>query len=410
MTGTLTRQSILTYWHLLWWGLVEDAPVPLSYSEARMWAAAIDETTREPRRRPLPGALGPTITAARAWYRQRLVESPGVVIVDEDSAGDVPLVFRQLLAREDPVMNKAYDVFLREFRTPGGIDVAVGFGDEGGRVEQNPLSRWSLDGQMGCGVIGYYDPEPPEEWRDARREVAKFVRDTIRRTQAQARNGRGRAFDTERQVLRAYADHPVVRRWLEWKPRFDVRKATRHRWFADSTLESVLAWLRASDEPSIVWCGSVPFGRRLAKCAGLPYYGRRGMSDDGRGLHDADPSRSLVASWNACHRGFNLQAWRRASIVQPPQSAKLLEQIVGRLHRAGQDGRVTFEIWLTSGGTIDAFETAVREARFAKETTTLTQKILRATIERARPTITPANRWRWASRTSPGEAPGKRNG
>lgn len=400
MTGTLTRQTIMGYWHLVCWGLLEDAPVPLGHSEARVWASALDESTRNPGSRPSPGPLGATLSAARRWYQRRLVETPGVVIVDEDSAGDVPLVIRQRLARECPIMNEAYDHFLRDFVTPGGIDVAIGFGQEGGRVESNPLSRWSLDGQIGTGVVGYYDPEPPDEWRAARRNVAKFVRDTIALSQRRARRGkRGRAFDTEAQVLRANPCAPEVVEWLAWKPCFDPRKATKHRWFADSTVLSALDWLAEDPSPGIVWCGSVPFGKRLAERAGLPYYGRKGRTVDGQGLHTASPERSLVASWQANHRGFNLQSWGRALIVLPPQSAKLLEQIIGRMHRAGREGEVVFDVLITSGGTLDAFEAALREARFARDTTTLTQKILRARIVRVKPKLTAENRWRWASRT-----------
>lgn len=381
MSGTLIRLSILGNWHLLCWSLLEDAPVPLSHTEAKVWAAAIDEAIREPGRRPHPGVLGPTIPAAREWYRRRLIETPGVIIVDEDSAADIPLTIRTRLSREDPTLDRHYSEFLRRFRNPGGIEVT------------DPLSRWTLDALMGCGLYNYYDPEPPIEWRLARRAEAKFVRDRILRTRRSRR-----PVDTEKQVLNRYRDDPVVVEWLRQKPTFDPRKATRFKWFSDSTLQSALDWLAESPEPGVVWCGSKEFGKRLAAKARLPYYGSKGRTQGGGGLHCADTSRSLVASWPANKRGFNLQPWRRALIVLPPQSAKFLEQIIGRHHRAGQDREVVVDILLTSGGTIDAFEAALKEARFSKQVTSLTQKVLRAKIVRAKPRLTEQNKYRWASR------------
>jgi hypothetical protein len=80
----------------------------------------------------------------------------------------------------------------------------------------------------------------------------------------------------------------------------------------------------------------------------------------------------------------------------PPQSALDLEQLLGRAHRTGQRERVTIEILITSGGTADAFEVALREARKVLAREGLTQKLLRADIVRASPRKTVANRYRWA--------------
>ena len=55
---------------------------------------------------------------------------------------------------------------------------------------------------------------------------------------------------------------------------------------------------------------------------------------------------------------------------------------------------------LTSGDIADAFEAAYREATFGKATTGITQKILRARVERARPRLTTGNQFRWAQRSA----------
>jgi hypothetical protein len=189
-----------------------------------------------------------------------------------------------------------------------------------------------------------------------------------------------------------------VRAWLDVRKDFDPLKSSRTKWLSDATLEWCVRWLAKAGEagPRVVWCGGVEFGKRLAETTGVPYYGRQGRdARTGRGLYEADVRKSMVCSWHANKRGFNLQAWRTHAIVQPPQSAKYLEQIFGRPHRAGQTEPVTFTILATSGGTLDSFYSAIREARFAKATTGTTQKILRAKIKSP---PTPPGTLRWAQR------------
>ena len=378
MTGTPARKSIMGYWHIVAWCLGDGAPLPLVESEARMWALALDEHSG---RRPSLGPLGSTVREARAWYRRRLTETAGVVVVDEDSC-TAPLTVRVRLAREDAVLDAAFARFLVELETPGGIPVS------------DPLSRWLLDSQLGLGLYTRWDPAPPDRWRNARRNVARFVREQI-----DASTRSDHPLDTEAQVLRRFASHPIVQEWLAVKPTFDG--ATETVWISRSALDSCLDWLRelrAEGMPGIVWCGSVDFGRALAREAGLQYYGQRGQSESGGALHTAPVGESLVASWGANKRGFNLQAWPRQLLTMPPQSAKWLEQIFGRSHRSGQNEHVIVDVLATSGGTLDAFEAAIAEALNVRATVSLTQKLLRADIVRARPRITAENEFRWATR------------
>jgi hypothetical protein len=150
-----------------------------------------------------------------------------------------------------------------------------------------------------------------------------------------------------------------------------------------------------------VWSGVTEFGEAFATAARLPYYGPEGKERmSGRGLHVADPRASLVSSWHANMSGFNLQAWRRHLVVHPPQSAKWLEQIFGRAHRAYQDRPVVYDILATSGGTLDLFETAISEATRVRVRDAMTQKILRADVQRATPRLTERNRYRWGRRTT----------
>lgn len=388
LTGTLTRKTILGYWHLLLWTHGELAPVPLLRAEAEQWAAAIDETPPRTGFRPSPGPLGRTLKDARAWYLDRLEHTPGVMLVDEDSAVDaqgkaIPLVISvKPLAAECRLIDDAFDVLRTRWESPSGEPVT------------DALSLFRIEGQIGCGYYTYLDPAPPQEWAGARREVAAFVRKRIAETSHSLN-----PLDTEGQVLNAHREHRVVREWKRVHKTFNPDAASCVEWFSDAAIDGAVRWLRkveAGGRVGVVWALGVELGERLAQAAGVPYYGRKGTDKKtGRNLHAADKSRSMVCSWQSNMQGFNLQAWPRQGILQAPSSAAYLEQIGGRAHRFDEtfqlkDVRIT--VFATSGGTVDGFRAALREARFAKSTAKNTQKILRADVRKI-PELPDGLRW-----------------
>ncbi len=377
LTGTPSRKSILAYWHHLCWALREGAPVPHRESEALTWAAALDDTRGPPPAQP--GPMGRTRAEAREWYRARLLETPGVLIVDGDSAGKVPLSVHVRYAREDATIDAHYERFLLTNQNPAGVEVT------------DALSRWKMDSFLGSGYWQYYDPEPPLAWREARKAFAALCRDAI-----EASERTSAPIDTELQVRRRFAGHAVVKAWEAFA---GYKPPTRAEWFSASALETAIAWLGEARTPAIVWCGGVEFAEALATATRLPYYGPKGRDQQGRGLHAARATGHIIVSWNANKKGFNLQAWERQAIWQPPQSAKWLEQIWGRVHRAGRTRPVHVDVFATSGGTVDAFRSAIAEASFARSTVALTQKILRADITYDTVRKNESNRFRWASRT-----------
>ena len=375
MTGTPIRKSLLNVWHIIMWCLDTDAPLPSSPAEVKMWALCIDEHRG---RRPSPGPLGATVQAARDWVSRRLLETPGIVAFDGDSC-DAPLTIRIRLARECAETNAQFERLLVEQESPGGIAIA------------DPLSLALLEDQEGVGLYSYWDPAPPDRWLNARRAFASFSRGRIEQSQRSSR-----PMYTEKQVMRRESSHPIVVEWLAVRGTFDDLANRHTAWFSRAGLDSCHDWLRSLTLPGIVFCGSVEFGRALAREARIPYYGAAGQTDDGSSIVRARPGRSFVASWQANKRGLNLQGWPRMLIVMPPPSAKWIEQIIGRVHRHGQLEHVVIDLLATSGGTLDRFEKALSEARFAKSIVGLTQKILRADIIRVQPRVTDRNAFRWA--------------
>ncbi len=386
MTGTPGRNSILDYSHLLIWALKEGAPVPLVPSECDLWAAALDEDGSQGQNKPHPGALelfggGSTLAGARAGYRDRLTQTPGVLLIDGDSC-DQPLTVTQTLAPEDPLLNEHFEVFRKECMTPDGWFMS------------DPLSWWRHGGQLGTGMYLRWNPRPPEWWLMPRRDFCKFVRDKI----DLGTGPKGQTLHTEKQVIRAFWNHPCVQAWKYVEKKFIPH--SEPVWISGSVLIDAAEWASSNaDGPGLVWVGNVEFGQALSTITGLRFYGAKGLDEGGNYIERHPKGESAILSWGANLRGRNLQhKWSRNRLINPPQSGRYLEQLIGRTHRAEQEKPVTVEFMLTSGETIDAFESALREAKFGKSTNGITQKLLRAQVERAIPEIT-RNPYRWASRT-----------
>jgi hypothetical protein len=397
LSGTPTRNSIMGYWHLLRWCLRDDAPVPKLRSEARMWAAALDQQkTENDDGRMGPGPLGPTRKAALLWYRQRLQETPGVIIIDGDSAVKkdgtaIELRLHIRLAHECAALDKAFHDF-------SGAD-GLGQRMPDGRIVAAPLERWRNEGFLGCGLYPrYVKPGPPPEWRAERarrsQAFAKLCRETIRKSSSW-RDPK----DTEAQVRKLHRGNPIL---LEWDEYADDPYAKETVWVSNATIQTAIDYLAEENTPAIIWTGCVEFGKELARVLGCSYFSRDGK-DQYRNDLDAISrlpdwhKRSFVCSWHANKKGFNLQPWLRHGVFNPPTSAKWIEQLTGRAHRADVDeGGVTFTFFATSGGTLDAIDAAVAEAGFAKQSVGPTQKILRAKFKRERPKRTERNKFRWA--------------
>lgn len=394
LTGTGGRWSISDFSHQLVWALGAGAPVPRTDHECAQWGKALDGKDPFRTKRFLPGALhdlgepfeeslqlfdelGLDISEhvwARLVFQRRLRETPGVVIVDEDSC-DQPLTLRYVFPPGDARIDRAFRDFEQTQCASDGWELLFS------------LEQFSYKSQIGCGIEYVYDPRPPYEWVYGRREWRAFCKAMITYTRQYSR----KPLDTEKAVKRAFRDHDAVQEWAAIEPLFDPDKNSKAVWFSDSVVKYCATWLRRNR--GLLFCRYEALGRRIAAAAGVRYFGASGLDDDGYSIQDQDGSESAVLSLDANKRGRNLQAWCKAAVVGCPQSARDLEQLLGRLHRYGQERPVEWDIIMTSGLSLYSFDMAIREARFVLQTQGQTQKILRANILKAE---APSRSPRWA--------------
>jgi hypothetical protein len=159
--------------------------------------------------------------------------------------------------------------------------------------------------------------------------------------------------------------------------RWSPQPPTEAVWISDFLVQDVLAWASACDDeaPGIIWYVDKCIGEKLAD-AGLSVYA--GGSEGDRILQSRE--RVVVASIHARRDGDNLQHFRRNLIITWPASGIIIEQVLGRSHRAGQlADEVEVETYMHDLSLQSSFAASLANARFQEETQGTRQKILYAT-------------------------------
>jgi hypothetical protein len=364
MSGTITKRSIRDFAHLASWALGDLSPAPADFNVLDEWSRALDVNVAE-HRRLSPGALrrlgpGPEI---RKVYRDRLVETPGVVATQE---GPLPIELRikSHSVQLDPIVEEAYRTLREMWTTPDDWPVEDG------------VAMWRHARELSSGFYSKWDPRPPEDWRDARREWASMCRDLI--------SSNRRNLDTELQVrmavLKDYAPHarPTLDRWLEIQPTFEPNAVAV--WVSDRTVDWIANRVRGTR--TLVWTERPALGLRLAEKHGLPYYANLGVdARTGRQVeqHGDGPA---VLSIDANAIGRNLQKWNKNLIVDVPPNGAKWEQMLARTHRDGQASPVVdVDVLFGCIEDVRGFWRAVEDSEYAEDMTGQAQKLVHADLE-----------------------------
>lgn len=375
-SGGIQRKSLREFWHLICLALPKTAPLPYTFSQLETWAEAVKPPSKDERdelTRFAPGCLlelvDPALDAANddgrpvddltaLWrgLRRRLVQTRGVVATAEN---EVPA---ELTLHERPIaVPPKVEAALRQLRntwtTPNGDELT------------QAVDIWRHARELACGFWYEWHPAPPLEWLEARRAWNRYVRTVL----SHHRDG----LDSPLQVAKRYHDHPLLRAWLKVKPLYDPTNHKRAVWIDDFLLRDAAAWLNTKGEPpGVVWVEHNTVGVHLSKVTGFPYFG--GGDEASAAILDA--KGPIIASIAAHGTGKNLQHYSRMLITSCPPSADTIEQLLGRLHRHGQEAdEVTGEIYRHCAEVRDGLAQAYQDARYIQETTGMRQKLLSAT-------------------------------
>lgn len=367
MSGTLIKNSIKNFAHLLRWSLGPDkAPVPRTEGELQEWADCLDERV-QPMQRVRPGVLvelAPHVTGdselsrARRAFQHRLMTTPGVVCSLDAERVDCSLYIEGTTYDVNDTTDENFETLRSRWETPDGWALS------------EAVDVWRHARELALGFHYVWDPRPPDDWLEARRTWAKFVRDTL---------AKSRSLDSEGQVqtacMRGELDDTAFRAWEKIRDTFVINQ--KAVWHDESALDLCAAWLKK--EKGICWVEHTFFGRELARRAGLSYYGQNGLDDKGRSILDA--KGPIVASIAANGTGKNLQAWNKNLIASCPTGASILEQLIGRTHRPGQMAdEVKVDILIGCIEHVEAWARARAEAKMSEDLFGQAQKILIADV------------------------------
>ncbi len=383
LSGTITKDKIEDYTHVVGWTHKNAAPVPRVYSVLKDWAGALnvkvdDEdrvevgallefATEEERR-----ILDPT-TAARRGFRRRLIETPGVVAYAKEYDGASLLIEE---APEPDYSSRTEEIFSK-FRLDGVLpnDTTTSGG----------LENWRHEREMARGFCYFWDPPAPEPWKNARAEWHAAVRYVI------GNSDRDQRLDSEWQV--ANACNSVHRRgqmwedarrayaaWVAIRDTFKIEQVAV--WHDDAPWECVADWMDRNK--GLVWVEHIEFGNRLAKETGARYFQRGGLDASGMAIEDARPDRdgSIIVSIESNKEGRNLQEyWCDNFFTVPPKGSDAAEQSFGRTHRPGQVAdEVTVEIAIWSKADANAWLSIMAESRYVVDSSGLPAKVLYADV------------------------------
>ena len=386
LSGTVTSKSIRDYHHLANHALHENSPLPHEQVLADAWAGLVDATAGYDPGSAQTGPIAPLLEWARrefpnedlpkglpgfrAAFRLRLNSAPGVV-----SSGDAELG-TSLLIRNAPVEEpEAADGYSEVARLVKQVE-DLWISPSGDEIEHG-MHKWRHLYELTSGF--YYNLRWPSVAELVERRRLSEDESTAYLAQAQAHHA----------ALQAY--HKLLRSWLErrGRPGLDTpflvaSDMARHGAEHVNDPDLFKAWREAKDlefegmperisepvrvspwkvahvaalaaaertaglaegEPGgvLVWHWHNEVGRWLVEALEAlgeePLWCPADATRPGSSARILDPASThkiVVAAMGGHGEGKNLQAFRRQVIAEFPRKADLLEQVLGRTHRYGQ--------------------------------------------------------------------------
>jgi len=360
LSGTVTRRSLMDYWHLLRSCLGDaHAPVPSDWTEAMQWGDALDNHGGD--KRTAPGALAQlldpgepaTLDNVRRGFQRRLTGTPGVIATSAMSYGGS--IYLSGVKPDLKAMAPHFAKLRDGWCTP----------------DDHPFSEavdlWRHARELACGFYYRWNPRPPQGWLTERKAWCKFVRSVLRHS---------RTLDTELQLVNAIrrGEYPhgvePLAAWVGVRDTFEPHQEAV--WCDSATLHLAAEWL--AKHRGIAWVEHRAFGEKLSKLTGRPYYGQGGLSSDKRSIEDE--TGACIASIQANGEGRNLQRFSDNFVVSLPPSGATWEQLIGRTHRSGQTAdEVTFEVVMGCQEQVEGMARALSDARYIETTTGQLQKL-----------------------------------
>lgn len=436
MSGTITSKSISDYWHLIRACLKENSPLPNSAHIVRQWGQVIDAGTGwsapidgyDPsydgfRTEPImplvrwaqkhhPEEDFPeSVRGFRKAYKFRLNSAPGVVISAEHEIGT-----SLLMSNRPAVLEGTGSDELEKLME----NVAQGIAPNGDVID-HAIHEFSWLYQLTAGVYNdLYWPKAATLTKE-RKTSEDYAEDLLDRSK------------WHHKMLQLY--HSALRKWLSRraKPGLDTPllvslEMAKHgskqvgqelydawRLVKDADFEERLdrrsrpvrvcpykinhavSWAQRevpAGAGAVLWTFHKEVGfwltEELEKAGLDALHCPAGKAHNVAITDPANADKILVASIGAHHIGKNLQHFSHQLVVQWPRSAVVAEQMLGRLHREGQEAD---ELVVVTNNTTDSdilnFAACLNDACYIHDSTGGRQKLMYAAYETPPVVISP---------------------
>lgn len=386
MSGSVTSKKLIDYAHLSAWALRGGSPLPLDEEVARDWGRAIDAQKNPAEAGRLLELCEPE-EHVRSGFRRRLAETIGVVVtttppvsvelrISERRAPSIPQSVITALDG-DPLADDVRGI--RKNLRPDGEELVTAL-DVARCAREAALGfyyKWIFPKNVFPRDIALVD-----EWREARKEFNKEVRDKLK--------SRGEHMDSpvlcQYAAERAHGERPIRKGYPVWKSKHWPRwRDVRAKVSPDSKCVRIDPFLALDcvafgrEAPSIIWYEHAAFGEWVSELGGFPLYGggARGgglLDVDGRIVEDG--SRTILLSIKAHGTGRNgLQHRYCRQLIPSLPSSQDCEQTLGRLHRIGQKHAVETCFYRHTPEMVKHVKDVLRAALYVEGTLGSQQKI-----------------------------------
>jgi hypothetical protein len=253
-----------------------------------------------------------------------------------------------VVASEGPGCSITLEADVYDGYGPAVDDAFAGLAERGERTDGCPVKEaivaYMHQWTYALGYESYWDPMPPDAWRDALRgwsgcchAIMAECLDKVD-TPAMVANAIDRGDPRLPQRLQLadgsrVAPREALAMWRAAEPTFKVN--VRERRIDDAMTTHAAGWLEGRKR-GLLWTRHVPFAKRLSEVAGVPYFGAGGLDARGRSI-ETYAGGPAILSIEANKLGRNLQdRYDENYIVDPMGTCKDWDQVVGRTHRRGQ--------------------------------------------------------------------------
>jgi hypothetical protein len=421
-TGSLTDNSIREMAHLAALALRGDSPLPIKREVIDEWSQCLDAVPQPTPIGALKRLLEPHETEhdMRQAFRRRLSETPGFIMVEGRqtiTTNDGREVEVEIRERKAPPIPSIIDEALAKVRQSCRPDSLVARGDEQYEVQDeilaDPLEQAKCAREIACGFFYrwvfpkvrqegprlvvdnlYGKPQSHElisQWYAARKAWNSELRLKMLRGEANLDSPKL----CENAARRAWGDLPTdpdmpewkAENWPAWRDIMDkVLPQPEAQRLHSFLVDDAAKWAyehQGIGNSGIIWYANIEFAQWVAERARELYGLEVPVHGGGPGAEEAilkeRGDRTIIASIKSHGRGRNKLQYRFSIqlLAQMLASSRMMEQLLGRLHRRGQDrDSVITELYAHTDEVRSAFKQALLRAEYVEDVMGAGQKLI----------------------------------